>query len=145
VKSIDTNVLFYATNENCAEYVAARRLVDSALATPHQWMIADQVYFELYRLLRNPVVLEKPLSATEAADVVKWYRSTSGWLRCAWDPEMMPTVEAHWRTAEFSRKNTFDLILAASLEQNGVAVLYTRNTTDFENLRLIDVKNPIDG
>jgi predicted nucleic acid-binding protein len=57
----------------------------------------------------------------------------------------MSTVEAHWRTAEFSRKNTFDLILAATLEQNGVAVLYTRNTTDFENLRLIDVKNPIDG
>ena len=29
-------------------------MIESALAEPAEWIVADQVYFELYRLLRNP-------------------------------------------------------------------------------------------
>lgn len=144
MNSIDTNILFYATNQSCAEYSAARLFVEDALATQEEWIIADQVYFELYRLLRNPAVLTEPLSATDAADVVEWYRSMSGWLRCAWEPDMMPTVAGNWRRAEFPRRNTFDLILATTLARNGVTRLYTRNTDDFEKLALLKVENPID-
>lgn len=64
------------------------------------WIIADQVWFELYRLLRNPLVLKEPLDAGSAASAVAWYRERSGWLSCAWEPEMMKELSAIWNREE---------------------------------------------
>lgn len=67
VNSIDTNIPLYAINRDCPEHGAAIRLVRRALAEPSSWIVADQVWLELYRLLRNPSVLSAPLSATDAS------------------------------------------------------------------------------
>ena len=142
MKSLDTNVLLYATNSDCPEHGVARSLVQRALAEPGEWIVADQVYFELYRLLRNPAVLESPLGASEAADLVQWYRSRSGWSHCAWEPGMMQSLSAHWRQSDFAARNTFDLVLAVTLHRNGVTEFYTRNTADFSDLGLFRVVAP---
>ena len=143
MRSLDTNVLLYATNSDCREHGAARGLVERALAEPREWIVADQVYFELYRLVRNPAVLESPLSASEAADLVQWYRSRSGWSHCAWEPQMMQSLSSQWRRTEFAARNTFDLVLAVTLHRNGVTEFYTRNETDFSSLNLFRVVDPI--
>ena len=49
MKSLDTNVLLYALNADCAEHTSARAIVELALNESDQWIIADQVYFELFR------------------------------------------------------------------------------------------------
>jgi len=36
MKSLDTNILLYAANEDCHEQQAALRLLDEALASPHE-------------------------------------------------------------------------------------------------------------
>lgn len=143
MKSLDTNVLLYATNGDCPEHDAAMALVGRALADPGEWIVADQVYFELYRLLRNPAVLESPLGASEAADLVQWYRSRSGWSHCAWEPQMMQSLSAHWRQSDFAARNTFDLVLAVTLHRNGVTELYTRNVAGFTGLGLFRVVDPV--
>lgn len=51
MKSLDTNMLLYAINVDCAEHEPARDLVDRALSESDEWIVADQVYFELYGLL----------------------------------------------------------------------------------------------
>jgi len=56
MKSLDTNILLYAANEDCSEHPAALRLLDEALASPHEWILADQVLFEMYVGLRHPRV-----------------------------------------------------------------------------------------
>ena len=75
--SFDTNILFYASIEDCAEYDRSKEAVRAALLRPQDCIIADQVYFELYRFLRNPAVLRYPLDAPRAADLVRWYRDRS--------------------------------------------------------------------
>ena len=75
MNSIDTSVLLYAINRDCPEHGAAIGLVRRALAEPSSWIVADQVWFELYRLLRNPSVLSAPLSAADAAETIEWYRA----------------------------------------------------------------------
>ena len=119
MNSIDTSVLLYAINRDCPEHGAAIGLVRRALAEPSSWIVADQVWFELYRLLRNPSVLSAPLSAADAAETIEWYRGRSGWL-------------------------TFDAVLAATLKAHGVRTLYTRNSRDFRTMGLFEVSDPIE-
>ena len=144
MKSLDTNVLLYAMNADCAEHERARTLVAEALGEADQWIIADQVYFELYRLLRNPAVLSRPLEAAEAAESIAWYRDHSGWLHCAYEQAMMTRIAAEWSFNAFAGRNTFDLVLAVTLASNGVREFHTRNTEDFRPFGLFEIHNPID-
>ena len=144
MKSFDTNILLYALNADCSEHASARALTEFALEQPHEWIIADQVSFELYRLLRNPAVLSTPLSATDAARTITWYRERSGWLRCAYEPDMMSPIAREWESNSFPARRTIDLVLAVTLAANGVREFFTRNVDDFQSFELFAVQNPID-
>ena len=145
MKSLDTNILLYALNADCGEHDRARTIVESALGQADRWVVADQVYFELYRLLRTPAVLGRPLSAADAARTIDWYRIRSGWLHCAYDPGLMPRVASAWASEAFSARATFDLVLAVTLAANGVREFHTRNVDDFRPFGLFTIRNPIDG
>lgn len=144
MRSFDTNILLYGTNADCEEHDAARRIIESALAEPAQWIVADQVYFELYRILRNPAVLDRPLSASQSADVIDYYRHRSGWGRCAWEPRLFSQLFPHLNTEDSKATHVFDLVLACTLQDAGVSTLYTRNTRDFAEIASFEVVNPID-
>ena len=62
MNSLDTNILYYATNMECPEHARAKDFLENAAREPADWIVADQVLVEYYRLVRNPSVLEKPLS-----------------------------------------------------------------------------------
>jgi predicted nucleic acid-binding protein len=133
----------YAVNSDCPEHKAGIRLIEEALKEPRSWIIADQVWFELYRLLRNPLVLSSPLSAKAAAHTIEWYRRQSGWYTCAWDPDLMPALLSRLKEKSFPSRNTFDAVLAVTLEAHGVELFYTRNTKDFRRLQMFEVRNPV--
>jgi len=105
--------------------------------------VADQVYFELYRLLRNPVVLERPLAAADAWDRIDLFRNRSGWMHCAYETSFMDDVADHLRSNGFGARRTFDLILAVTLKRHSVTTLYTRNTDDFRTLGWFKVIDPL--
>ena len=54
MKSLDTNILLYAADEDCREHAAALEVVNDALRSPADWMLADQVLFEMYAGLSTP-------------------------------------------------------------------------------------------
>ena len=142
MKSIDTNIFLYATNADARENEAARSFL--SLADANQFIIADQVYFELYRLLRNPTVLESPLSAADACDAISFYRERSGFLHCCYEADYYHDCLRYLGVGEFPARNTFDVVLAVTLRRNGVRSFYTRNSKDFEGFGWFEVINPID-
>ena len=144
MNSLDTNVLLYATNGDCPEHERAHALVSRALAGEGLWIVADQVWFELYRLLRNPAVFGQPLSAKTAAETIQWYQDKSGWLRCAWEPGMTEDLRSLWNRDSFSGRNTFDAVLAVTLKRHGVTKFFTRNTKDFDAFGFFTIEDPID-
>jgi toxin-antitoxin system PIN domain toxin len=143
VQSLDTNILLYAINRDCAEHESCRTLVAEALDAPNDWVIADQLWFELYRLLRHPSVLQRPLDAATAANTVAWYRDKSGWQQCAWSPAQMPRLHAQWAQQDFPARRTFDAVLALTLRSNGVTRFYTRNVRDFAGAGFAAVVDPV--
>lgn len=144
MKSLDTNILLYAADEDCREHEAALRLLNEALATPQDWMLADQVLFEFYSGLRHPRVFPRPLSAAEAMTRVGFLREQSGFSFCCHDLASWPTIRESLGVKSFPRHRTYDLVLAVALRRNGVDTLYTRNVADFRDAGFDAVINPID-
>jgi predicted nucleic acid-binding protein len=75
--SVDTNLLFYAFAEDCAEHEPAANWL-STVHLRDDVVISEFVLLEFYNLLRNPAVLGDPLDAPAAA-VVQTYRTHPRW------------------------------------------------------------------
>lgn len=144
MRSLDTNVLLYAADEDCPEHEAALRLLDHALATPHEWILADQVLFEFYVGLRHPRVFAYPLSAEEAVQRVAFLRDESGFSFCCHELRSWPAIRDMLAAPTFPRGRTYDLVLATTLRANGVDTFYTRNLVDFQDAGFATLVNPID-
>jgi len=142
VKSLDTNLLIYAANQSCEEHPVARKLAESLLAEPEDWMLADQVLFEYYRALRNPAILERPLNARQATKQVRFLREEAGCLHCAYSSELWGSVSPHLSKESLRGIGVFDAILAVTLHANGITQFYTRNAKEFKRFRLFEVINP---
>ena len=144
--SCDTNVLFAATNPDDACHEAAYDFVAHHAENP-DFVLAEQVLVELYGLLRNPVVLKRPLSAAEAVSVVRAYRGNPVWsvVDVPQDGRAMREVWQRAARPGFARRRIHDLRLAFTLKHSGVTDFYTRNTRDFADVGFAKLKNPFDA
>ncbi len=144
MKSGDTNLLLYAMNRGCAEHAAAKAWLDAALGEPREWIFADQVLFELYRLLRHPKVMAKPLSAKAAVAQIAWFREETGFLHCGYEEARWAGVlRAVAAQGERSGLLVYDAVLAETLRAQGVGRFYTRNMSDFVGFGFFEVVNPL--
>jgi predicted nucleic acid-binding protein len=145
LSSIDTNILLYAANEDCPEQAVCRALLENAVKDPEKWIIADQVYLELYRALRNPRILRKPRKAAEAVAHIRQLRDELGFLHCGYATECWPLLLDRLGVGDFPYQRTHDAVLSETLLRHGVQTFYTRNTKDFMDSGFSQVINPVDG
>jgi len=108
-----------------------------------QWIVADQVLFEYYRLVRNPLVLAKPLTGFETAQKLRFFRDELGCRHCAYDRGCWEEAIVGLSEPLFPARQTFDLLLAVTLHRNGVNTFYTRNVADFEGYGWFKVIDPL--
>jgi predicted nucleic acid-binding protein len=144
LKSLDTNILVYALNADCREYQNAATALQCALDEPLDWIIADQVYLELYKALRNPRIFGRPYGAEEAFSKVQILRDQCGFRRCCYADAVWDQLATRIQKADFPYQRTHDAVLAETLLKAGVHTLYTRNTKDFEGYGFAFLVNPID-
>lgn len=137
--SIDTNVLLYAQNQDCAEHAAAAAFL-AECAGRTDVAVCELVLVELYQLLRNPAVVPRPLDGPEATGVCQTFRRNRRWALI----ENAPVMNEVWElaaTAGIARRRLFDARLALTLRHHGVDEFATRNVdhfTDFGFSRLLD-------
>ena len=143
--SCDTNILFAASNPDDANHATALDFISSH-ADDSQFAIAEQVLVELYCLLRNPAVQNRPLSAREAASVISAYRHNPAWsvIDIPSTPEVMNAVWRRAASPNFARRRIHDVRLAETLKHWGVDEFHTRNTRDFEDFGFRVLSNPFD-
>lgn len=139
--SIDTNIILYFQNRDCAEHSAAVAFLTEC-ADRDDVAICELVLVELYQLLRNPAVLEYPLDAPEAVQVCQAFRRNPRWALI----ENAPVMETVWTFAAqpgVARRRLFDARLAYTLRHHGVQELATRNVKDFDGLGFERVWDPL--
>ena len=141
MRSIDTNILVYAQNIDCAEHKDAFRFILEC-GQQKDIVICELVLVELYILLRNPAVLSKPLSAQSAASVCLQYRRNPYW-RLVENAPVMANVWEFVSNNKLGRRHIFDSRLALTLRHHGVSEFATANTKDFQYFGFNRVWNPI--
>lgn len=145
LSSLDTNILLYAANEDAPEHGVCKGFLEAVVSDPSDWMIADQVYLELYRALRNPKVMTHPLSAGDAVRHLSILRDEIGIMHCGYTPECWSGLVRQLERDDFPARRTHDAVLAGTLLSQGVKTFYTRNTKDFVDAGFQTLINPVDG
>jgi toxin-antitoxin system PIN domain toxin len=139
--SIDTSVLLYAQNQDCAEHAVAAAFLHEC-ADRDDVAICELVLLELYQLLRNPAVVRRPLAAPEAAQICQAFRRNPRWALV----ENAPVMDQVWAFAAgpaVARRRLFDARLAYTLRHHGVSQLATRNVKDFDQFDFERVWDPV--
>jgi len=144
MNSLDTNILLYAANTGAPEHAKALVVVNAMLANPSEWILADQVLWEYYRALRHPKILQKPRTASQAAEQLRFLREQSGVACCAYEIAFFDDMITRLEKPRFPYQRTHDTVLGTTLRRHGVKVFYTRNEKDFVDLGFSKVVNPID-
>ena len=144
MNSLDTNVLVHALDGESPFHKQCFPIYERLMRERGTWLVADQTYFELYRLLRNPVVFRNPLTTAQATRTIEQIRDHSGAMHCAYDSKLWPKVMGLLRRFP-DRKGilVFDATLAVTLHGKRVKTFYTRNTSDFLEFGLFHVVDPV--
>ena len=143
MRSCDTNILFYACHRGCPEYQVAQRYLQERADDP-EFAICELVLIELYVLLRNPKLVDRPLSAAAATDYCQALRSNPSWGIIDYPGDLMDQVWKLSRKRGFSYREIFDARLAVTLLHHGVSEFATRNTSHFERYGFEELTNPFD-
>jgi hypothetical protein len=143
--SIDTNILFAAIDADHALHSKASAFIDS-FQDRDDVVISEFMLLELYSLLRNPVVLTKPLSASAAVDVCEAFRQHPKWQVIGFPPDSRSFHDQFWprlRGRDFARRRAYDWRAGLSLIQQGVTEFATVNLRDFQGFGFERVWNPL--
>lgn len=143
--AIDANILLYAYVEDAPEHARATAFLEKH-AYDDGVAVSEFTLAELYLLLRNPTVLEKPLTAAAATRVIQAYRHHPRWQIPGFPPSSRPVHDKLWsftKSAQFARRRLFDVRTALALIACGVDAFATANLKDFEGLGFKRVWNPL--
>jgi uncharacterized protein len=143
--SIDANILMYAYSEAAPEHDRALAFITAQTRNANV-ALSEFVLAEFYLLLRNPVVLKKPLSAQHAVQVIQSYRQHPVWKTLGFPPTSREVHTDLWKEAAtpgIARRRIYDTRTALCLRAFGVTEFATANVKDFEKFGFKKVWNPI--
>ena len=146
VISFDTNILLYSLHAGSDQHLAAREFFHGLESSSEPVVISELVLTELYCLLRNPVVVAKPLSPPVAVDIIQRFRSHPSWRLLEETPpthRIMDQVWARARQEAFPRRAIYDARLALFLRSWGVTHFATHNVKDFQHFGFAHVWDPL--
>lgn len=144
--AIDANILLYAYVKAAPEHSRAKAFLKT-VSTSDAVAVSEFTLAEFYLLLRNPAVLEKPLSAEAATQVIQAYRNHPHWRIPGFPPLSRPVHDQLWslaQSSQFARRRLFDVRTALVLIACGVDEFATANLKDFQDLGFKKVWNPLE-
>lgn len=141
--SCDTNILFHAACRRSRHQTRAAEFL-LANATNRDFAVCELVLIEFYVLLRNPAVLEIPLSPAEAVEAIQTYRRNRHWRVLDYPGNLMSGIWRRSVAPDFARRRIFDVRLALTLRHFGVEQFATRNRTDFEGFGFRRLWDPLE-
>lgn len=143
--SIDANILLYAYCEDSPYHAAAKKFIGS-LREREDAALSEFVLAEFYLLLRNPAVLQRPLAAPDAVEVIQTYRHHPCWKTLGFPPNgrsLHTDLWKHAATPGIARRRIYDTRTALCLRAFGVREFATANVKDFEDFGFSKVWNPL--
>lgn len=145
--AIDTNILVYAHNLDSPRFQKAAGFIERVIRQSgernghHVVGIPLQVCVEFINVITRKTI-EQPLSLPEAVEIIRDYAEIVQAPVIFPKPTQLQTFLGLLEITT-TRKKIFDVALAATLKDNGVAGLYTVNVDDFQEFDFLQVINPL--
>ena len=143
MRSADTNLFLYAANPASPYHHSARSFFAKCAADDVEFAICELVLVEIYMQLRNPAVLNKPLSSSEAVSFCRGLKSHPRWQTIDYVSDVSLDLWRWAATTTTGFRSIIDARLALTLRHHGVTELATANTRHFLNFGFDRVWNPI--
>jgi predicted nucleic acid-binding protein len=142
--SVDASILLYAYSEAVPEHDSALAFI-TAQSRNKNVDLSELVLTEFYLLLRNPVVMERPSSAQDAAQVVQSNRQHPIWKTLGFPPTSRKIHTDLWHQAAtpgIARRRIKDTRTALWLRAFDVTEFATAKVKDFDGFGFNKVWNP---
>ncbi|MBS3069732.1 PIN domain-containing protein [Candidatus Micrarchaeota archaeon] len=132
---VDTNVLIYSVDEREKKKHEVAVALIASLMEEGEFALGAQNLAEFSRVLA-----EKASPKVPAEDIKKLI---AGFMAFA---QIFPyNANTMMRALSFSKEYKiafFDALVAATMEENGIGLIYTENVKDFSKIPFLSVKNP---
>jgi toxin-antitoxin system PIN domain toxin len=140
--SADTNLFVHAANRDSDLCERAIAFFESH-ATNSDFVISELVLVELYMCLRNPAILQKPLSAASAVAYCEAIRCNPHWQITDYAPDVQARLWTVAKQKNFAFRRIIDARLALTLQFHGVREFATINLRDFRQFDFDKLWNPL--
>ena len=141
---VDANVLIYSAIESMPEHRRVRSFFERRVLTRDlTCAVTFPVLLEFIHITTDPRRFKPPLSLRESVDIAEQYWNASNWRQLL--PQSVTGNRALDLLIRYSlgRKRLLDTYLAATLLDNGVTLLVTCDSKDFEVFRELELINPL--
>ncbi len=135
---IDTNILVYAYNDaESDKHKIAKGLLEKCWNKEVSYAISSQNIAEFFRIMTEKI--QNPLDIGITEQIIKDIIKFSNWQVINYDENtILKAVSMHKQI----KKNFWDLLIIATMIENGVFKIYTENIRDFSQFNNIHVINP---
>lgn len=140
---LDTNILVHAHNKASPYQKRASEIVKKAIHGEMAVYLAPQILYEFFAVVTNPKMVEHPLSSDEAANICLDLWECSEIEKVNPTPMAPKEVFRLIKELKLSRGRIFDCVLAVTVKENGLEMIYTENVGDFKGYGFLKASNPL--
>jgi len=140
VRIVDVNVLLYAVNASSVHHRQARRWLDDALGGPEPVGFTWTVVLAFLRLATHRAIFDRPLTVTEAAEVVRDWLGRPGAMVVEPSARHLDLVAGLLQSTGTAGNLVADAHLAAIAVELGAAIISF--DTDFQRFVGVRLETP---
>jgi len=135
---VDTNILIYAYDtQDLRKHKIAVKLLEKCWDGSTIYYISAQNLAEFFVVATKKI--EKSLAIEQAEQIINDISLFEGWIKINYDAKTL--IKSVFLYKKYGR-SFWDSVIASTMLENQVYVIYTENTKDFENFEQITVINP---
>ncbi|OGY44624.1 MAG: hypothetical protein A2729_03520 [Candidatus Buchananbacteria bacterium RIFCSPHIGHO2_01_FULL_39_14] len=135
---LDTNILVYSYEQSAdPRYAVARELILRCFRGEVSFVISNQVLAEFFQVITCKSKF--PLSKTEARQLISFLIECNSWTKV--DYTHTTLLEATSISHQYNI-SIWDALIAATMVEHNIHIIYTENEADFRKVPLLKVVNP---
>lgn len=139
---IDSNILVYAINEDSEYHLKSRNLIEQANQGKIKVCVSLQNLLETFAIITDKKRIDNPISYEEAIGIIETdYIYNPRIEKILPKLSVIPIVSELIRKYKINKQEVFEVFLVATMIDNEVKGIYTKNTKDFEKFEFLEVKN----
>ncbi len=144
IYAIDANILVYAYNLDSQFNLKAFAFLKEEVLTGNvKACLPYQSLYEFYAIITDPRRVEKPAKTNEAKEAVEVYMMARNIPKIYPRKSNLRNVLNLLSEYDISRQEIFDVVFVATLLDNGVDGIITRNTKHFNRFEFLKILNPL--